>query len=122
MRVTEPAIDTEHARELLGRERTRIETSLARSARLHESAIEEIDTGTDPDDDSEVIEEEEVDDALAAQLHDELAAVERAEARLDDGTYGLSVESGEQIPADRLEAIPWSERTAAEQARREGRK
>ena len=120
--MNEPAIDSERARELLGRERKRIETALARSARVHESATEEIDTGTDPDDDAGVITEEEVDDALGAQLRDELAAVEGAEARLDDGTYGLSVESGEQIPAERLEAIPWAERTAAEQARREGRK
>ena len=33
------------------------------------------------------------------------------------GTYGLSVESGEPIPDDRLEAVPWAERTVEEQAR-----
>ena len=47
----------------------------------------------------------------------ELEAIERAEARLRDGTYGLSIESGEPIPAQRLEAIPWAERTAAEEER-----
>jgi DnaK suppressor protein len=45
--------------------------------------------------------------------------VERAEKRLAEGTYGLSVESGEPIPDGRLEIIPWAERTAEEQARYE---
>ena len=43
-----------------------------------------------------------------------LDAIERAEKRLADGTYGLSVESGRPIPDERLETIPWAERTADE--------
>jgi DnaK suppressor protein len=43
--------------------------------------------------------------------------VERAEQRLAEGTYGLSIESGEPIADDRLEAMPTAERTAAEQER-----
>ena len=61
--------------------------------------------------------EEERDAGFAERLREELAAVERAEERLMLGTYGLSVESGEPIPDDRLEAIPWAERTVEEQAR-----
>ena len=47
----------------------------------------------------------------------ELAAVERAEARLAAGTYGLSIESGKPIPDQRLEALPTAERTVEEQER-----
>jgi RNA polymerase-binding transcription factor len=54
-------------------------------------------------------------------LRQELGAIERAERRLAEGRYGLSVESGEPIPDARLEAIPWAERTAAEQERYERR-
>ena len=50
-------------------------------------------------------------------LRAELAAVERAEQRLADGKFGLSVESGEPIPDERLEAVPTAERTIAEQER-----
>jgi DnaK suppressor protein len=61
------------------------------------------------------------DDELAAglreQLEAELAAVERAEERLAQGTYGVSIESGEPIPDERLEAHPTAERTTEEQAR-----
>ena len=47
----------------------------------------------------------------------ELAAVERAEERLANGKFGLSIESGEPIPDDRLEAVPTAERTITEQER-----
>jgi len=112
-------LDQTRARELLASERARIETSLADMALLLEGELDEIDTDADPFDEGEIIEEEQVDDALAVQLHSELEAVERAEARLNEGTYGFSTQSGEPIPPERLEAIPWAERTAAEQERYE---
>jgi DnaK suppressor protein len=40
----------------------------------------------------------ELEQGLEAQLRDALAAVERAERRLVEGTYGRSVESGQPIP------------------------
>ena len=110
-------IDQDHARELLARARARVEASLAGLQRNLQDERAEIETATDPVDDGELIEEEQVDDALAAQLRRELEAIERAEARLREGTYGLSVESGEPIPAQRLEVIPWAERTAEEEER-----
>jgi DnaK suppressor protein len=55
------------------------------------------------------------------RLQQELGAIERAERRIAEGTYGVSVESGEPIPDGRLEAVPWAERTAAEQARLDAR-
>ena len=58
-----------------------------------------------------------VDQAVAESLRNELAAVVRAEARIADGTYGISVESGERIPDERLEAEPLAERTVQEQSR-----
>jgi DnaK suppressor protein len=68
------------------------------------------------DEGSELFESER-DAGIVARLRDELAAVERAERRLAEGTYGVSVESGQPIPDERLEAMPWAERTVEEQAR-----
>ncbi len=110
-------IDEARARELLARERERIEASLADHRRVRASEVEEVESETEIEGAGEEIEEEQVDDALIAAREAELEAVERAEARLADGTYGLSVESGEPIPAQRLESIPWAERTAEEQER-----
>jgi DnaK suppressor protein len=63
--------------------------------------------------------EAEIGEGVAERLRDELQAIERAEQRLAEGTYGISVESGQPIPDSRLQAIPWAERTAEEQARYE---
>ncbi len=38
----------------------------------------------------------------------ELAQVERALERIDQGTYGLSEVSGKPIPIERLEAVPYA--------------
>jgi DnaK suppressor protein len=119
MSKREPPIDEAEARELLQRERERIESSLADLSRVRGSEAAEVDTETNLTDDGALIVEEEVDDALVTQLRDELEAVERAEKRLEDGTFGFSVESGEPIPAERLKAIPWAERTPDEQERYE---
>ena len=59
-----------------------------------------------------------LDTGLAEDLAEQLAAVERAEARLAAGAYGLSVDSGAPIPDARLEALPTAERTVEEQQAR----
>jgi DnaK suppressor protein len=104
-------MDPGRARELLTRERERIEHLLAR--RAHE------DTGEPSGDDSAALGtdlyQDELDEGLADDLREELAAVERAEARLVAGTYGLSIESGKPIPDERLEAAPTAERTTEEE-------
>jgi len=66
---------------------------------------------------SEDLYQDEFDEGRREQLQAELAAVERAEARLAAGTYGRSIESGEPIPDERLEALPTAERTVAEEQR-----
>ncbi len=50
--------------------------------------------------------ENERDQSMITRLEQELVAIERAEQRLEEGTYGTSVESGEPIPDGRLEAVP----------------
>jgi DnaK suppressor protein len=113
-------VEEARARELLARERARIERALA-----------EVTGGADPQELSDYdqhlgdaaseLYQSERDAGLAAQLREELAAVERAEKRLAEGTYGRSVESGQPIPDERLEALPTAERTVEEQARYGGR-
>jgi DnaK suppressor protein len=117
MSSSDSPINDARARELLGRERERIERSLADFERNRDSELSGLDQH--PADDADRLQGDEVDEGLAEQLREQLAAVERAEQRLEDGKYGLSIESGEPIPVPRLEAIPWAERTAEEQERYE---
>jgi len=110
-------MDDAQARELLSRERARIEKSLAEI----ETPPEDRDEPRDASEDANELFDEELGEGVAERLRQELSAIERAEQRLADGKYGFSVESGEPIPDGRLEAIPWAERTAEEQSRYERR-
>ena len=106
-------MDPERARDLLAAERKRLEDLIALSesdelADLHDD---------DPD---EHLGDAELDAGLAERYREDLEAVERAEARLEAGTYGFSVLSGKPIPDARLEAFPAAELTVEEQAAAEG--
>jgi DnaK suppressor protein len=113
-------VEAEKARELLRRERERIERALAEQRGADNGELTTLDQHLG-DQGSELYADE-FEAGLRERLLHELAAVERAEARIDDGTYGLSVESGEPIAEERLEALPTAERTAEEQARFDGRR
>jgi DnaK suppressor protein len=51
-----------------------------------------------------------------------LERVDRALKKIADGTYGLSDQSGQQIPRERLEAVPESIYTFAEEKAREAKR
>jgi RNA polymerase-binding transcription factor len=105
-------MDAERARELLAAERERIQSALSR---LGHQDTGELSDEQDPASLASNLYQDELDEGRADDLREELAAVERAEARLTAGTYGLSIVSGERIPDERLEAIPTAERTADEE-------
>ena len=110
------------ARELVARERARIESALAELGGeiRAEGSLQRQQTGDNADAGS-ALETELVTVALASDLREQLAAVERAEGRIAQGTYGRSVQSGIPIPDERLEAEPLAERTIEEQRHYERR-
>ncbi len=59
----------------------------------------------------------EVDATVERQVERRLEYVERALQKIEEGTYGLSDDSGEPIPRGRLEAVPEAIRTVEEQQR-----
>ncbi len=59
----------------------------------------------------------EVDATVEQQIERRLENIERALQKIDEGTYGLSDDSGERIPRGRLEAVPEAIRTVEEQER-----
>lgn|SRR5436305_368116 len=106
-------MDPDRAHHLLEVERRRIERAIAN---LGSKAPEASLTHSEPGDGgSEELYQDEFDAGQAEDLDEQLAALERAEARLAAGTYGLSVDSGEPIPDERLDAVPTAERTLEEQ-------
>src|SRR2546421_7758669 len=103
-------MDPDRASQLLARERQRIEQAIAA---LGPEADEDQDEPGDEG--SENLYQKEFDADRAEELRDQLSALERAEARLAAGTYGVSVESGKPTPDRRPDALPKAQRTGAEQ-------
>ena len=99
-------------------ERERIERALAGAQHEDDG---EVSDQSDPANLASDLYQDELDEGSADDLREQLAAVERAEARLEAGTYGLSIESGEPIPDERLEVVPTAERTVAEEDASRGR-
>lgn len=102
------------AKKLLGAERLRVERLLKD---IYDAGVADrvaADQEGDMFDSAEPLTEEGTDDAVRAGLEDRLAAIDRAERRLEAGTYGYSVRSGQPIPDDRLEADPTAELTVEE--------
>jgi len=108
-------MDPERARQLLARERTRIERAIA--GLDSEGPLESSERIEAGERGSEDLYQDELDAGRREELGIELEALERAEARLAAGTYGISVQSGKLIPDARLEALPTAERTVDEDER-----
>lgn len=64
----------------------------------------------------------EINQALHDANDQRIGDIERALQKIDDGTYGLSDESGDPIPQARLEAVPEAIFTVEEQSRRDAGK
>ena len=99
-------MDQDRARSLLIAERDEVRSLLKESeAAGQDDRVAEVESEAEDNADAALaLTEEGEDDAIAESLRD----------RLDDGTYGRSVRSGEPIPDERLEADPAAELTIEE--------
>jgi DnaK suppressor protein len=108
-------MDERVARERLTAERAEVVQLLkgAESAGEQDREVEVDETGNYADS-AQPLTAQGMDDAIAEGLQDRLAAIDAALKRLDAGTYGRSVLSGDPIPASRLDADPAAELTVEE--------
>ena len=107
-------MDESRAREVLRAERTEV-AELLRETEAATDADHGVNVGPgDYGDAALPLTEQAEDEAVAGDLRDRLAAIDRALARLEAGTYGRSVLSGQPIPDERLEADPAAELTLEE--------
>ncbi|MHB8295265.1 MAG: TraR/DksA C4-type zinc finger protein [Acidimicrobiales bacterium] len=117
------ASEQQRAREQLGSEQARLaevrdslladgletESETESISELSSAAQHQADTGTETFD-------RERDISILEQVEAELADVEHALARLDEGTYGTCEACGAPIEAERLEALPQARFCLADQA------
>jgi len=107
------ALDIDHFRELLLEERKRVAAAIENLQEDHagtlsdeageESAFDNhlADTATETYD-------RELDYSLEENSEHVLAEIDAALKRIEDGTYGICTNRGEQIPVERLEARPYA--------------
>jgi RNA polymerase-binding transcription factor DksA len=103
--------DEDAARRRLQSEKDRVEGLIQdlRAEGLDEDAADQVGDlahVTDPADHASETFEREKDLAILEQLEGDLAEIEAALQRLDEGTYGVDEVTGEPIAAERLDAYP----------------
>jgi RNA polymerase-binding protein DksA len=107
------AIDTDHFRERLLDERKRVVAAIQNlqddhSGTLSDEAGEETAYDNHLADTATETYDRELDYSLEENSGHVLAEIDAALKRIDDGTYGICTNKGEQIPVERLEALPWA--------------
>ena len=108
-------MDEDQARALVRAKRAEVQSLLETTEREgRQDRAAEDEQGADISDPAQPLTAQFENEAITASLRDRLAALDRAEQRLNNGTYGLSVESGLPIPDERLEADPAAELTIEE--------
>ena len=107
-------IDTAHFRQLLLAERGRVEHAIAGLRDGHPGSMEDeaeevngnLDTN-DLGDTAAITLGREIDYTLGEHSQTVLDEIDAALARIENGTYGICTNRGEEISVGRLEAYPW---------------
>jgi DnaK suppressor protein len=107
-------METAKAKALLQAERDRTNELVKDLEERGQSDRDAANQSGDMFDSAEPLTGEGTDASVLEELTAHLEALDRAEKRLEDGTYGYSVRSGLPIPDDRLEADPSAELTVEE--------
>jgi DnaK suppressor protein len=110
-------MEIDRAKELLRADRRRTSQLLVEMRGRGEADQEAANQSGDMFDSAEPLTGEGTDASVLSELEDHLTAIDRAERRIEAGTFGFSVKSGEPIPDDRLEADPSAELTVEEAER-----
>jgi DnaK suppressor protein len=105
------------AKELLQADRQRTNELLVEMAGSDQADREAANQPGDMFDSAEPLTGQRTDESVLTELQSHIAAIDRAEQRIEAGTFGYSVKSGVPIPDERLEADPSAELTVEEAGR-----
>jgi DnaK suppressor protein len=109
-------LDRQHAR-LLKLHAEISSTIEAEEAEETEVQAQSLGSAQEAEDDAQRLSLLDVEGTLVRQNMERLPIIERALAKIEDGTYGFSDSSGKPIPRERLEAMPEAINTAEEDAK-----
>ncbi|MFZ0218240.1 MAG: hypothetical protein WAM30_20075 [Candidatus Dormiibacterota bacterium] len=98
----------QHFRERLESDRASIQAQIEGGRRDLQRTVRDEEGAGDTGDEASLLFEREQDIDDSDDDRRTLALIDRALRRLEAGTYGLSEVSGEPIPLERLEAVPYA--------------
>jgi len=107
------ALDTDHFRELLLDERKRVAAAIENLHEDHAGTLSD-ESGEEAAFDNHLADtatetyDRELDYSLEENSEHVLAEIDAALKRIEDGTYGICTNRGEEIPVERLEARPYA--------------
>jgi DnaK suppressor protein len=109
-------LDRQHARLL------KLHAEISRTIEAEEAEESEVQqqslgAAQEAEDDAQRLSLLDVEGTIVRQNMERLPMIERALAKIEDGTYGFSDSSGKPIPRERLEAMPEAINTADEDAK-----
>jgi RNA polymerase-binding protein DksA len=100
--------DIRRLEERLKAERDAIESRITANKRGIQETVRDEDGVGDVEDEADLLYEREAEIDENDRDRSELARINRALERIQQGTYGLSEVSGKPIPIERLEALPYA--------------
>jgi len=109
-------IDLKKQKSRLQAKKAEIERNIAALTQAHPTPVSSTEANEGPRDREDVATdflEMQQEQSVQANEQALLTLVENALQRIEDGTYGLCQQCGKEIPAKRLEALPWAERCVA---------
>jgi RNA polymerase-binding protein DksA len=108
--------DIHRFKQRLEAKRAEIEAHIAVNRRGVQETVRGEEGVGDFEDEADLLYEREAELGESSRDRQELAQVERALERIEQGTYGVSEVSGKAIPIERLEALPYATTLVGEHA------
>jgi DnaK suppressor protein len=102
------SVDVDRFRTALLEERQRVQDAMQYIHEEHPHTEDETNLSTHLMDNAALTHEQELDDTLEENSSNVLAEIDAALERIDAGAYGTCASCGDQIPPERLEAVPWA--------------
>jgi RNA polymerase-binding protein DksA len=108
------SIDIDHFRALLLEERERVQSAIAHLRADHPGSLDDEVEEVAATSDNHLAETasatlgREIDYTLGDNAEQVLSEIEAALGRIDDRTYGICFNCGNEIPRERLEVNPWA--------------
>jgi DnaK suppressor protein len=101
-------VDVERFRAALLEERQRVQDAIQYIHDEHPDTSDEMNLSTHLMDNAALTTEQELDDTLEENSNNVLVEIDAALERIGAGTYGTCANCGEEIPIERLEALPYA--------------